>query len=336
MDNTHIRLNRATREWVIFAPNRGIRPREVRPKNAELLLQNLIANNCPFCKSDLEFNEPVLLEIPGSSGEVWLTRVVENKYPALSPKLKPKRLISGIYLELPGYGYHEIIIEGPAHNQSLATMPVENVTAIVETYRQRYLQLVQVQDVLFIIIFRNHGSKAGASQQHPHSQIIATPIVPRRYRWREDEAQRYFDELGHCAYCDILEFEDDEHKRVIGENEQFIAFVPYAAEVPYEIWILPRVHRSDFGSILPAEVVAFASILQEVLWKLYLRLGNPDYNYAIMSAARYKAGEPQLHWYCQIRPTLTTAAGFEMGSGISINPSLPEADAAFLNEGNTP
>jgi UDPglucose--hexose-1-phosphate uridylyltransferase len=288
--------------------------------------------NCPFCKPEQEFKEPILLEIPNVTTGSWQTRVVHNKFPALSPGLKPKRNLTGIYLELPGYGHHEMVIESPDHSATLATISTDAITTIVQTYRLRYLELMKMQDNLFIIVFRNQGKKAGASLEHPHSQIIATPIVPRHYRWREDEAQRYFDEWGRCAYCDMLEFEMEDQKRVIMENAQFLAFVPFAAEVPFEVWITPKFHQSDFGSISPDEVPAFAAILQTVLNKFYRKLQNPDYNFAIMSAARYKTGEPQLHWYCQIRPRLTTAAGFEMGSGISINPSLPEEDAIFLKE----
>jgi UDPglucose--hexose-1-phosphate uridylyltransferase len=329
MNDTHIRMNRATREWVIYAPSRRIRPQDLQPKQTEPEPETNQMANCPFCKAD--FKEPILLEIRDVTGN-WQTRVVPNKYPALSPDLKPKRSLAGIYLELPGYGHHEVVIESQEHLQTPATMSVEALSAVVETYRQRYLELMKFRDNLFIIIFRNHGKRAGATLHHPHSQIIATPIVPRHYRWREDEAQRYFDEWGRCAYCDMLEFEIDDRQRVIGENDHFLAFIPYASEVPFEIWIMPKEHCSDFGTIPANEVVSFASLLREVLEKLYTRLQNPDYNYAIMSAARYKIGEPQLHWYCQIHPRLTTPAGFEMGCGININPSLPEADAAFLND----
>ncbi len=329
MSATHIRLNRATHEWVIFAPGRRIRPQELPTSQPEVTPHR---GNCPFCEPVEGFKEAVLLEMANPTTGKWQTRVVYNKFPALSPELKPKRNLTGIYLELPGYGHHEIVIEAPDHAATLATMPFEAMVAIIQTYRQRYLELMKVQDNLFIIVFRNQGKKAGASLEHPHSQIIATPIVPRHYRWREDEAQRYFDEWGRCAYCDMVEFEMEDQKRVILENDHFLAFVPFAAEVPFEVWITPKAHQSDFGSISPAEIPAFATILQTVLQKFYQKLQNPDFNFAIMSAARFKVGEPQIHWYCQIRPHLTTAAGFEMGSGISINPSLPEEDATFLKE----
>lgn len=332
MANTHIRLNLATREWVIYAPDRLVRPQILVEKLAQPESEAKLATNCPFCKPPHEFLETILLEIVDLTSGMWQSRVVANKYPALSPDLKPKRSQAGIYLEMPGYGHHELVIESPDHNQTLATMSDTAIEAVIEAYRRRYLELMKIGDNLFIIIFRNHGKKAGASLPHPHSQIIATPIVPRHYRWREDEAQRYYDEWGRCAYCDILGFEIEDRQRVIGENDHFLGFVPYAAEVPFEIWLVPKAHHSDFGAISSDQKVALANLLHTVLAKVYTKLQNPDYNYAIMSAARFKSGEPQLHWYCQIRPKLTTAAGFEMGSGISINPSLPENDAAFLNE----
>jgi len=333
MNDSHIRLNQATREWVIYSPSRRKRPQDFQSRQPEPPLDDSHLTHCPFCAPSQDPQEQVLLELPHPSGNGWQIRVVPNKYAALSPDVVPRRSLAGIYPKLPGYGHHEIVIESPDHHQTPATMSVSEVSLIIESYRQRYLELMKIRENLFVIIFRNHGKAAGASLSHPHSQIIATPIVPRRNRWLEDEAQRYFDEWGSCAYCDMLDFEQREAQRTISQNDEFLAFVPYAAEVPFEILILPKEHSADFGTIQPHQVTAFASILKDVLFRLYVRLQNPAYNYAIMTAARYKTGEPQLHWYCQIRPRLTTPAGFEMGSGISINPSLPEMDAAFLNDG---
>ncbi len=183
-----------------------------------------------------------------------------------------------------------------------------------------------------IIIFRNHGARAGASLIHPHSQLIVTSFVPHHIRWREEEAQRYFDEWGRCVFCDTLDFERREQRRVVLDNKTFLAFVPFAAEVPFEICIMPKKHQADFGDITDEEKADLAYVLREVLGKLHQKLNDPDYNYIINTSARYRAGEPQLHWYLQIRPRLTTRAGFEIGSGISINPSIPEDDAEFLRQ----
>ncbi len=330
MTNGQIRLNKATREWVIYSPTRRKRPQDFQDEIPAKPAVNHEAEKCPFCPGKQHELEDIILELPNPSNNAWQTRVIANKFPALTPLHKPKRVKEGIYLTLPGYGNHEVIIESPRHYDDLATMPLADVEIVIETYYQRYLALMADPDTMFAIIFRNHGKRAGASLKHPHSQIISTGIVPHNRRWQEEEAQRYFDKWGSCVYCDILAFEQQERTRVVAENDSFLAFVPFAAEVPCEMWIMPKEHQADFGSITAEEKSDFAQILQTLLEKLYTKLNNPDYNYIINTAARYKAEEPQVHWYCKIEPRLTTLAGFEIGSGISINPSLPELDAEFL------
>ncbi len=330
METNHIRLNKITREWVIYAPARGKRPLDFKKEGG--LEESSInqASNCPFCPGKEEMLGGILLELPKDNKDNWQTRVINNKFPALSPHENTIRSESGIYLTMPGYGKHEVVIESPKHNADIATMSQEEVELIIETYYQRYINLMEDNESMMVIIFRNHGKRAGASLVHPHSQIIATPIVPQHRRWQEEEAQRYFDDWGKCIFCDVLEFELKEKTRIIAENKSFVAFIPFAAEVPYETWIMPKDHQADFGSISDPQKSDFAAMLKHVLGKMYDKLNDPDYNYVINTAARYKAEEPQVHWYCQIKPRLTTPAGFEIGSGISINPSLPEDNAEFL------
>lgn len=231
-----------------------------------------------------------------------------------------------------GFGRHEVIIESPYHNQDLSKMSAEEVRLIIETYHKRYIELMKEHENMMIIIFRNHGQRAGTSLNHPHSQLIVTGIIPHYIRWQEDEARRYFDEFGRCVYCDILAYELKKRPRVIFENKSFLGFIPFAAEVPFEIWIMPKKHQGDFVFISDEEKSDLTLALKDVLSKLYKKLHDPDYNYIINTSARYKANVPHLHWYLKIQPRSTTRAGFEIGSGISINPSIPEEDAKFLNE----
>ncbi|ACK67338.1 galactose-1-phosphate uridylyltransferase [Rippkaea orientalis PCC 8801] len=332
IESGQIRLNKATGQWVIYAPSRRKRPQDFQQVSQT---KNSLINDhqsCPFCPHDQILKERVILELINPKNNQWQTRVVTNQFPALTTLEPPQRTLEGIYMTMPGYGYHEVIIESPEHQQTIATMSIEEIEILIETYHQRYLKLMEDSQTMMVIIFRNHGKAAGASLRHPHSQIIGTAIVPSHRRWQETEAQRYFDHWGHCVYCDILAFEQQDKKRIITENNLFLAFVPFAAEVPCEILIMPKHHQADFGSITPEEKTAFAEILHDVLGRLYYKLHNPDYNYVINTAARYKADEPQLHWYCKVQPRLTTPAGFEIGSGMRINPSIPEVDAAFLRD----
>lgn len=332
MEVGQIRLNKATQEWVIYAPSRRQRPQDFQQKSQEKQPLANQVEHCPFCAVNEEKLGSIILEMPNKQQSSWQTRVIPNKFPALTPQENTQRSTEGIYLAMPGYGKHEVVIESADHDQTIATMSRAEIEILIETYHQRYIALMQDPENMMVIIFRNHGKGAGASLHHPHSQIIATGIVPRYRRWQEEEAQRYFDQWGRCVYCDILAFEMGDRRRVIEENSSFVAFVPFAAEVPCEIWIVPKQHQGDFGTITEQEKSDFASILKNALAKLYEKLNNPDYNYVINTAARYKAEEPQIHWYCQIRPRLTTPAGFEIGSGMSINPSIPEVDAEFLRK----
>jgi UDPglucose--hexose-1-phosphate uridylyltransferase len=327
-----IRQNKATNQWVIYAPARRRRPRDFQQHSGERPQLPAHEQDCPFCPGNEALLPPVVLELPGQGPEPWQTRVVPNKFPALTPEGDSRRLPRGMYITTPGYGRHEVIIESPRHGRQIATMSRAEVEGVIDTYHRRYLDLQQEEKNLMILLFRNHGPRAGTSLVHPHSQVIATGIVPHHIRWREAEAQRYFDDWGRCVYCDMLEDERQDGRRVLLEDDAFVAFIPFAAEVPCEMWIMPKRHQADFGSIAEVEKPALARALQVLLVRLHNKLSDPDYNYTLNTAARYKAGEPQVHWYLQIRPRLTTPAGFELGSGMSINPSLPEEDADFLRE----
>lgn len=330
MKRYEIRQNKATRQWVIYSKARRKRPNDFAEKSRMRKKVSAFSKACPFCPGNEHILPPVIFEKQSKDGSRWLTRVVPNKYPALVPEGSLDRFHKGIYVEMEGYGLHEVVIENPEHNKQIADMSNEAIRAIVETYHRRYVEIMEEHKNMMTIIFRNHGELAGTSLIHPHSQIIVTGFVPQHIRWREQEAQQYYDQWGRCVYCDILEFEQKEGSRVIFENNSFLAFVPYAAEVPFEIWILPKSHKADFGSVSGVEREDLSFALKECLSRLSKKLHDPDYNYVINTAARFKADEPQLHWYLQIRPRLTTQAGFEIGSGININPSIPEDDAAFL------
>jgi UDPglucose--hexose-1-phosphate uridylyltransferase len=330
---TGIRQNKATKQWVIYSTARAKRPRDfVRPARETHMLPEY-DSHCPFCPGNEAMLPPIVSETPAGTGGSWQTRIVPNKFPALVPEANNARVSRGIYLTMEGHGRHEVIIENPRHNRDISEMTSQEIGVVLETYHQHYVELMKVHENMLVLIFRNHGERAGTSLMHPHSQMIVTGIVPPLVREREEQAQRHFDEWGRCVFCEMLEFERDQRARVVFENELFLGFVPFAAEVPFEIWIMPKEHEADFGSITSGQKTALAEALHDVLGRLREKLSDPDYNYVINSSSQYDSGEPHIHWYLQIRPRMITPAGFELGTGISINPSIPEDDAAFLNQG---
>lgn len=337
MDTGHvIRQNKLTKQWVVFAPSRRKRPRDLRETAAEPGPAPEHDPSCPFCPGNESALGEIIEEIPGPGPHGWRTRVIPNRYPAVSPERSASRYTVGIHLAVGGHGRHEVIIETPRHDLDIPDMDPAQVRAIVETYHRRHRELMARDDTLLTLTFRNRGPKAGASMVHPHSQVIALAVAPPHVRWREEECQRYFDEWGRCCLCDIVRAEVQARERLVFANEAFVAFVPFAAETPCELWIVPRRHQADFVELDEAEKPLLADILRASLARLAERLGRPDYNYVIHSSTQYRVGEPQVHWYIQILPRLTRRAGFEIGTGIAINPSIPERDAAFLRDPGLP
>jgi UDPglucose--hexose-1-phosphate uridylyltransferase len=236
----------------------------------------------------------------------------------------------GFFLKTKGIGYHEVIIHTPWHNKSLAHLPLSQVENLCLTYRQRYLNLQKDKRIKLIIIFENHGATAGTSLVHPHSQLVALPLVPASIRHLLEEAMRYYDDHGCCVFCDMIKEELKAQKRVVAKTEDFLAFHPFASRAPFETWILPMKHNATFGSIKVKDCQKMARILKAVLENLDRSLSDPDYNLIIRTAPVKDREEDYYHWHIQILPRLTTPAGFELGSGIFINTALPEKTAGFL------
>lgn len=333
-----LRQDIATRTWSIVATERAKRPDDFVQHDAARARPVKYDKDCPFCPGNEHMTPDAIFAIPASGAPpqgTWAVRVIPNKFPALvppEPGADRGRKRRGLYLEMCGCGEHEVVIEVPDHSKTIATMSEEEVTAVVRTYRARFLALDRSDWNQLIIIFRNQGKRAGTSLEHPHSQIIGTPVVPDEIRRRLEEAQRYYDDHGTCVYCDILHHELAEQSRLVCSNAGFVVLCPFASAVPYEMWILPRRHASSFGVLTEDEAALLARLLKEALLRLHGLLGNPDYNYVVRSAPHHSAGEPHFHWYLEIRPRLTTRAGFEIGSGMNINIAAPEGAAEQLRK----
>ena len=329
-----LRQSRATKDWVIVATERAKRPGDfVNSKPQKQLPEH--DNGCPFCAGNEHLTPPETLAFrsglsePNTKG--WRLRVISNKYSALVPSGSRKRqAIDGFFRRMDGIGIHEVILETPQHNLSLATMSANQVEEVFLAYRQRYIELRKDARFSIVIIFRNHGPRAGTSIEHPHSQLIATPIVPSHIRHLLEEAMRYYDDHGTCVFCDTLETELRSKDRLVLETKNFIAFEPFASSVPFETAVISKSHSASFGSISERETREVATVTQSILQTIHLKLGNPDYNLVIRTAPFSDENEEYYHWYVQIYPRLTTTAGFELGSGINITTAVPEETAKFL------
>lgn len=332
---SEFRQDKATREWIVIASERARRPHDFRVERSPGD-PTLSETPCAFCPGNEVMTPPEFMAYRHggeANGPGWWIRVVPNKYPALTPQGSPDRwMAEGFFRKMDGVGRHEVIIDGPHHDRPLPLMDDRQTEEILWVYRERFLVLQQDARIKLIIIFKNHGLAAGSSIQHPHSQIIATSVVPLNIRNKLYEAARYYDEHGRCVYCDMVREELQDGKRIVMENEAFVVYHPFASRVPFETWIVPKAHEACFALIPPHESKVFARTLKSAWARLHSALNDPDLNYVLHTRRSVHEVSESYHWHLQILPRFTTAAGFELGSGIYINTALPEETAAFLRE----
>jgi UDPglucose--hexose-1-phosphate uridylyltransferase len=262
----------------------------------------------------------------------WKVRVVPNKFAALSRDVVPRRVIARSHSKIDGFGVHDVIVDSPDHARHMALLTDEHVAEILRCYKLRYNKLSGDARIAHITIFKNHGIDAGTSLEHPHSQMIAAPVISSQVRGRMLEALRHYDEFGECIFCHALEEELNEKTRLVTVSDHFVALEPYASPTPFATHIYPRRHMASFGFITDQEIADLAQVLRTVLAKLYFGLRNPDFNFTIRTAPDECAGVKYYHWYLSVIPRLTRVAGFELGSGMFINIVLPEAAAEFLRK----
>lgn len=322
-----LRFNPITRDWVIIAPGRSQKPNDFRLPPKERPPRHAHRANCPFCVGNEEPNEAQrVLAADGS----WLARAIPNKFPALVHHEDLGRVTHGTFRSMAAAGAHEVVIEHPRHDLTPATMEPTHLAMLLRLYRDRYVALRQDPAIESIIIFKNHGERAGTSLEHPHSQIVAAPVISSSVRLRLEEASRIHDEEGECLYCRVLRDELQAGDRILEANETFAAFVPYAALVPYQVWIFPRRHMSSYDAISDAETGDLGEVLSRVLRQLSAALGDPDFNFGIRSSPISESQSHSYHWYLAIVPRVSHAAGFELGSGMFINSLCPEDAAESL------
>jgi UDPglucose--hexose-1-phosphate uridylyltransferase len=323
-----LRQDPTTNEWVILAPRRSLRPGSVQvPSRPEL---PDLDPGCPFCPGNEHLTPPDILRRPADGA--WDQRVFANLYPALSAGGTTERTGNPGAREMAGIGYHEVVVESPRHDERMDEMSAARVASCISIWRERYRSLKQDPTVKAVIVFKNFGERAGTSLVHPHSQILATPVFPPESLHRYAVATRYFDDTGHCVYIDLFEQERRAGVRVVAETAEFIAVAPFAAAVPYETWIAPRAHETSFDRLDDDRLPALAELLTAILGALRRAVGDPDYNLILHSAPAMEELKPFFQWHLRLLPRMSTPAGFELGTGMSINTVAPEEAARALRE----
>ena len=335
---SELRQDIVSGDWVVIATGRGRRPHDFAKKDGDHWW-NRQKKNCPFDElidsafyvalKDGDIHRPSGKTVSFLKKE-WFLQVVPNKFPAFGKGICAVARKDGPYRWEDGVGFHDVVIT-KKHEHSVALMSTKETEVLVRAYRDRYIQLKDEDCVEYISIFHNHGPEAGASVAHPHSQIIAIPVVPPDVGRSIKGSASYFHEHKKCVHCVMIDFEMRNKKRIVYMNKEFVAFAPYASRTAFEVRIFPKLHAPTFGSIHNSEITYFADALQKVLAKLHKGLGDPSYNFFIHSAGvGHTEALAHYHWHMEILPKTAIWAGFELGTGIDISSIAPEKAALFL------
>jgi UDPglucose--hexose-1-phosphate uridylyltransferase len=268
---------------------------------------------------------------PGNSPG-WTVRVVPNKFPALQVEGDTGREGLGMYDRMNGIGAHEVIVETPEHKHGLADLPTKQIEDVLWAYRARIVDLKRDLRLRYIVVFKNHGPAAGATQEHSHSQLIALPIIPTSVIEEIDGCRAHYTQKERCIYCDIIRQEQTDGTRIVAENAEFVCLAPFAARFPFEMWILPKRHAAYFEESQKTQFELLARMLSDALTRMNRALEHPPYNFLLRSSPFHERTGEFYHWHLELMPKLTQVTGFEWGTGFYINPVLPEEAASFLRE----
>lgn len=334
---SELRYDPVKKVWSVIAEERSRKPEDFLVKRLTPSKETMTV--CPFCAGNEDKAGAEIFSLKDSDGS-WLTRVVPNRYPAFRIEGDIKRSAHGMYDCVNAVGAHEVVIETPKHHVGLGSYTEKILKNVFITFRERINDLKKDTRFRYIMPFKNYGLLAGANIDHPHSQMIALPVMPGIVKTKLASALEHYRKKERCIFCDILNQERDENTRIICENQDFVAFCPFASSLPFETLIFPKRHSHCFTKTDDGETTALADIVSDVFLRLYKCLENPPINMVVHTSppvvkrpsqpGYWLSIEQDFHWHIEITPRLAGVAGFESGTGFYINPVPPEHAAQYL------
>jgi len=326
--------------WTVIATQRKKRPTDFK-RTAEEKRQ---AGVCALEPGNEYMTPPaVLVYLPTKSGikrekdqdglrhKNWLIRCVPNLFPAFTPPEKSEKTgaIDSLFLRQRTTGHHEVLVESPNHDEHPGTARISQLIHVANACIDRFRELSSKQYVKYVSIFRNHGLEAGASLSHAHTQIIATPSIPKTVKEELKASEEVCKKENHCAFCRIIEREE-KSDRFIWKNNDFVVFAPWASVHPFEFWIFPKKHQCCLLDLAQREVESFAKTLRVCFGALKSLLNDPPYNYGFHQICKDSCNH--FHWHLEVYPRLSIWAGFEKSTGMFINVVSPEEAASYMGE----
>jgi UDPglucose--hexose-1-phosphate uridylyltransferase len=319
-----LRQNIVTGEWVVISPERSKRPEDYVTATAP---KHSVPTDCPFCiKNNIGYATSI------KEVETDNIYVIPNKYPAYASDDAIICEGDGFYEDTKSVGAHEVIII-KEHDQEIYEDGETIIKELIGVYKARYNHYDQNPVNEYTMIIHNHGAEAGASIEHPHSQLFSSAIMPSYIQKELDGSKNYFDENKKCVYCEMVRVEKENNHRIIYENAGFIVFTFFASRFPFEMWVVPKKHSANFEKITDELQGQLASALHEAVKKLNKALNYPPFNYWIHTSPHHLEDAADFyHWHVEIAPRVSKFGGYELGSGVVIDVVSPEVAAEFLRK----
>lgn len=313
--------------YVLVADNRSMRPDVFSEKRNKI-------TDCPFDEGNESMTPEevyAVREHGKKNGAGWKIRVLPNLYAPVS-KFVPKSCNSEYFFKIRnGYGYAEIIIETPIHNQTMDSYSINQFELYFQAIINRIVEISKDKRIKLIQIFKNNGPDSGASQTHQHSQIIAIPFIPKEIINRFKRLKRYYEKNGSSYFYDLVEHEVASDKRVVLKNADFVAICPYDSKTPFEIMIVPTGNMTSMVFMNNREIVSLAEIFKKLMVALYKRFDDFSFNIIFDEPpTQYGNIDNTFRFHITILPKITTPGGFEQATAIFINPYSPEKAATEL------
>lgn len=327
---SQLRKDLVSGTWVVYSTKRDQRP-DFLGKKTEKKEHKEDIKNCPFCKEGILKQEKDILVYLKDDGD-WSLKVFSNKFPALCSEYKDvHQREHGPFEVIDGVGYHEVLVTED-HQKDIPDLEIASVAEIIDAYQERYIALMNRKHIKYVCIFKNYGIEAGASIEHPHSQIAAMPVIDPDVFRSLSGSEEYYKSHLECVHCVMIEWEKENGKRIIFENEEFIVICPFVSRVPFEMRIYPKRHLSYFERITDGQKIELAEALKFCLSKLKKNLNDSAYNLFLHTAPCNGQTYDHYHWHFEIFPKTNTWAGLELGTGIEVCSIIPERAARILRE----
>ena len=325
-----LRMNVITGEWVIIAKERSKRPHDFMSPH-----ESKQGANCVFCYGNENKTPEEVYAVrpegskPNQPG--WLVRIFPNKFPAVTTEVETIYAGEKIESGFPAVGIHEVVVDTFNHSENFASISDAQAELALLAIAERYNKLCVDQRVKYVQVFKNHGPTAGASLEHSHWQIVTVPVIPDVIGRELEGAEKFYKQHGKCVFCNMVAEEIKEDQRVILNENDFVALAPYASRFPGEVWIIPKKHRADFKDLPTEELKNLGRFVRHIAMRLDLAFNAPPYNLVLHSSPPQTKYDTY-HWHLKLIPRLSIAAGFELGTGIYINPTPPEICAVAMRE----